>query len=278
MTRIIRKREQRKPRKLTLSPTKISTYLACRLMYKYTYINRLGRFYYTPKSYHTFGATLHRAIDEFHKAGGAETQSAEELVERVHSVWASAGYSSEEEEQAHLESATEFLEQYHTGYAVEGAKTLFTEKQLKADMGEFNLIGRIDRLDEHSDGHIEIIDYKSGRLSVDEEDIRTDLAMSIYSFLTHKTYPDRRVTATIYCLRTGDKATVEHTDEELTELEEMIRAIAAEIAQIDEETIIEPAWLPYVCPGCDYLRLCARRAGWDVAKLIQETTEKESDT
>ncbi|MEN6584167.1 MAG: PD-(D/E)XK nuclease family protein [Armatimonadota bacterium] len=266
-----RTRQPAKPKKLALSPTKISTYIACPVMYRYTYIERIGRFYYRPKSYHSFGASLHRTLEDFHKRGGAEAQSPEELVNTLHSVWTSAGYASAEESEERMGEAAQYLQQYHTEYAIAGVKTLLTEKQLKCDMGEFDLIGRLDRLDEHPDGHLEVVDYKSGRLSVAEEEVHDDLAMGIYAYLTRCTYPGRGVTATIYCLRTGNKATVEFTDEDISEIEDGVRVVAEKIAPIDIETDIEPVWLPYVCPECDYLRICARRMRWDVEKLIRET-------
>lgn len=261
----------RRPRKLALSPTRISTYLACPVMYKYSYVDRIGRFYYQPKAYHSFGASLHRTLEDFHKAGGAEAKSPEELIEQLHTVWTSAGYASAEEETARLEVASQMLEHYHAEYQVPGARTIFTEKQLKADMGEFDLIGRLDRLDEHPDGHMEVIDYKSGRLSVSQDEVSDDLAMGIYALLTHRAYPDKPVTASIYCLRSGEKATVEFTEEDFVEIEDGIRAIAEEILQIDADSVIEPVWLPNVCPECDYLRLCARRMRWDVERLMSES-------
>ncbi len=263
MGRLVRIKESRKPRKLTLSPTKINAYLSCRLAYKFTYIDRISRFFYKPKSFHTFGATLHRALDEFHKQGGVEAQSAEELVNTMRAMWSPVGYASGEDEAQHLAAAEKLLDQYHSEHVVEGAKTLFTEKQLKVDLGEFNLMGRVDRIDEHPDGHIEIIDYKSGRMSVTEQEVREDLAMGIYAMLAHRTFPNTRVTCTIYALRSGEKATVEHTNEELSELEVMIRLIAAEIAQLDRDTVIDPEWKADTCPHCDYLRLCRKRADWE---------------
>lgn len=266
------RRRRTKPNKPVLSPTKISTYLACRLMYKYTYIDRLGRFYYVPRAAHTFGATLHRAIDDYHREGGAETQSAEQIVEKLHQTWSSLGYGSAEEEADYLLSATRALESYHAEHAVEGAKTLLTEKQLRCDMGEFVLMGRLDRLDEHPDGHLEVIDYKSGRASVSEEEVHSDLAMGIYAYLVRRCHTDRDVDATIYCLRTGAKATVLFTDEDFRDIEEGVRAVAEEIAGIDEDSVIDPVFLPHVCPGCDYLRLCARRMGWNITKVVEEGT------
>lgn len=262
--------KRRKPRKPALSPSKISTYLACRAMYKYTYINRIGRFFYKPKAYHAFGASLHRTLEDFHKSGGAEAQSPEDMVQKLHNVWTSMGYASQSEEDARFADAAQYLQNYHTEHLAMEAQTILTEKQLKVDMGDFNLIGRLDRLDEHKDGHLEIIDYKSGRLSVTEEEIRDDLAMGIYSYLTHKNYPGKLITATIYCLRTGSKATVEFTEDDLLEVEDGVMAIASDLLQVDEDSVIDPEWLPFVCPDCDYLKLCARRMDWDIPKLIEE--------
>lgn len=263
MAKLTRIKESRKPRKLTLSPTKLNAYLSCRLAYKYTYIDRIGRFFYKPKSFHTFGATLHRALDEFHKQGGADTQSADDLVNTMRSMWSDVGYGSKLEETEHLAAAEQLLGQYHQEHIIQGAKTLFTEKQLRVDMGEFVLMGRVDRIDEHADGSLEIIDYKSGRLHVTEEEVRQDLAMGVYTLLASRLFAGRRITATIYALRSNQKATVEHTTDELAELEAMIRLLAAEIAQVDRDSDIEPTWKPDICPYCDYLRLCRKSAGWE---------------
>lgn len=260
----------RKPRKPTLSPSKISTYLACRVMYHYTYIDKIGRFYYRPKAYHSFGASLHRTLEDFHKSGGAETQSPGELVEKLHTMWTSQGYASLAEEEERIGMAAEYLEHYHRNYLVEGVKTLFAEKQLKWDMESFVLLGRLDRLDQHPDGTLEVIDYKSGRLSVSEDEVRDDLAMGIYALLTRRNNPEKPVTATIYCLRTGVKASVAFTDEDLVEIEEGVRSIAEEILEVDQDSEVEPVWLPHVCPECDYLRLCARRQRWDLSKLLSD--------
>lgn len=264
----IKSGKRSKPRKLTLSPTKISTYLACRLMFKYTYIDKISRYYYQPKSYHSFGASLHRALESFHKQGGAECISPEQLVDQMHESWTSVGYMSLEHEQAHKAVAQEMLQHYHEEHLVTGVKTLFTEKVLRVDMGDFVLMGRVDRIDEHPDGRLEIIDYKSGRLSVSEDDVRNDLAMGIYAYLLRRTFTDHPVSASIYCLRSGCVATVEFSEHELADIEEGVTAVAREIAMIDKETVIAPEWLEFVCPTCDYLRLCARRAGWKLSELM----------
>jgi putative RecB family exonuclease len=254
---VTRKKQQRKPGKLVLSPTKITIYLQCPLMYKLIYIDKIGRYYYIPNPGHSLGGSLHRALQDFHEVGGIETHTQDQLLERLKNSWASAGYSSPEEEKEHLQSALEMIQSYYTQAASWDVKTILTEKQLRVDMGDFILMGRIDRMDEHPDGTLEIIDYKSGRLTTSEDEVRQDLAMGIYQLLARKLYPENRITASILCLRTGDKATVELNDRELEEIEGGVRVVAERILQMSKDTVIEPR-ITSLCEGCRFERLCKR--------------------
>jgi RecB family exonuclease len=233
-------------------------YLTCPLMYKLVYVNRIGRFHYTPNIGDSFGGSLHRALHDFYASGGHETQTSDELVECLKSTWVATGYSSASEEQAHLEVGVRILEEYYANSRL-GSRTIFTERQVREDMGEFALIGRIDRLDERADGTIEIIDYKSGRGSVTEEEVAEDLAMSIYQLLVRRKYPEHRVIATIHCLRTGCSASAELSDQEIAELEDMVRGVAEEMLKITEDTQIDPIRIK-PCDRCNFYKVCERRA------------------
>lgn len=248
----------RKPRKPEMSPTKLRTYITCPLMYKHIYVTKIGRFHYTPNVGDSFGGSLHRALNDFYTSGGHQSHTPEELVERLKSTWVATGYSSEAEEQVHLELGAQILQEYYESSQT-GSVSLFTEKQLREDMGDFILTGRIDRLDEQPDGTIEIIDYKSGRGSVTSEEVANDLAMSIYQLLARRKYPERRVIATIHCLRTGVSASAELSDEEIHELEELVQGVAAEMLKITEETVIDPIRIG-ACGTCDFCQICQRRA------------------
>lgn len=254
-------RNTRRPRKPEISPTKMRTYLTCPLMYKHVYVTKIGRFYYTPNVGDSLGSSLHRALQEFHTSGAHETRSSEELVESLRSTWVATGYSSSDEEKHHLELGEQMLQEYYesTQKSGQGSVTLFTEKQLRDDMGDFALIGRIDRLDERADGTLEVVDYKSGRESVTSDEVANNLAMSIYQLLVRKSYPGRRVIATIHCLRTGCTASAELTDQELEELEHLVVDVAAEMLKITEETVIDPVLIG-ACGTCDFCKICQRRA------------------
>ena len=179
--------------KETLSPSKISTYLACPTKYKWTYIDKRGRWYLRSKSYYSFGTSLHSVLQRFHDDGDKGVTTTSEAIAALEESWIQAGYASQDEMMQALSEGKRIVENYIDNYvsAPVTSKTMFVEKLLKFDVGEFVLIGRIDRLDEREDGSLDIVDYKSGRSSVSSEDIATDLAMGCYQLLFRHHYPGK---------------------------------------------------------------------------------------
>ena len=249
----------RRPRKPELSPTRIKTFLICRMMYRLEYVERVGRFYHRANPGYAFGSTLHQTLQRFHEAGGAEALSADELIAHLDLSWQSQGYQDVAHETAERAEAVRILQAYHAAARDEAeTRTFLTEKVLKLDMGAFVLTGRIDRIDEHeSDGSLEIIDYKSGRSQVTSQDVQDSLAMAIYQLLVKRNWPERRVFATIVALRTGEAASAVYSDDELAEFEEEIGGVGLEIIETDFESVV-PVPLRDACPDCDFLRLCSR--------------------
>jgi putative RecB family exonuclease len=246
--------------KLQLSPTRISTFLTCKTLYKYDYQDKIGRFYHKGSRSTSFGATLHQALHGFAVAGGVNAETAEQLTARAMESWRSLGYDTLEQENEYKELAEKVLITYHANSIARGieANLFLAEKQIKFDMGEFVLTGRVDRIDEHiGSGVLEVIDYKSGRETITEDDVSKALAMCVYQLILKRAYPDRRVQSTIVALRSGDSATVELSDEQLAVWEDDLRDIGRQILETDWESV-RPVWLPDVCPDCDYLKLCER--------------------
>ena len=244
------------------------------MMYRLDYVEKVGRFYHRARAGFTFGSTLHQALQTFHEEGGSAAMSAPELIAKMETAWQSQGYESAAHEEAHKVEAVKILQTYHAASEAraEATRPFLIEKMLKWDMGPFVLTGRIDRIDEHlADGALEIVDYKSGRLGVSEEDVKEALAMSVYQLLAKRNHPDRRVYATIHALRGGVTASASFTDNELAVLEDNLRGIGLLILETDFESVL-PVPLPHVCPDCDFLPLCTRawkREGRDyVTELI----------
>ncbi len=257
MVRRKAKTEMAKPRKPVLSPTKINTYLECAVKYRYIYLDKIGRFYMRARPGYSFGSTLHQALQTFHQEGGV--RSPEQLVERYEEGWISAGYESKEQEDEFRQAGVEIIEAYHAASIErieQQVETILVESGIRTDMGPFILAGRVDRVDRHLDGSLEIVDYKSGRMDVTEEEVGASLAMSIYQLILRKNYPGMRVISTIYSLRSGIQASSEMTDERALEFEQDILTLGQEIITRDFENVL-PVRIE-ACEYCDFLSKCER--------------------
>jgi putative RecB family exonuclease len=239
-------------RKPTLSPTRISNYLACPTKYRWTYLDARGRYYLRAKSYFSFGTSLHRVLEKFHDSGEQGVTTVQEAVAALEDSWVDAGYESQQEMEEALGEGRALVVAHVERHVLKErkAKTLWVEKRLRRDCGQ------IDRLDEHEDGTLEIIDYKSGRDSVSAEEIKHDLAMSCYQFLLKEEYPDREIRATILALQTGEEASYSLSQEELAEFESDVRFIGNEIIHREWEYVV-PTWKK-LCDRCEFKPLCRK--------------------
>jgi putative RecB family exonuclease len=217
-----------------------------------------GKWYLRSKSYYSFGTTLHKVLEQFHRADETGVETTAQALAAYEDNWIDAGFSSAEEMAEAYHEGKEMLERHVDDHKKREttARVLFVEKQLKFDMDLFELTGRIDRVDEHEDGTLEIVDYKAGRDSVTEDDVSTDIAMSCYQLLLAKQFPDRRIIATIYALRSGRHASASMSSEELARFEADVRLLGGEI-MTQEYYDLTPR-LKRLCEGCDFIALCKR--------------------
>jgi RecB family exonuclease len=253
------------PRKPTLSPSKITTYLACPVKYKWTYVDDRGKWYLKSKSYFSFGTSLHRVLQRFHDTGDQGVTSTNEAVAALEESWIDAGYASQEEMNQALAEGKEIIETYvdQVEKAPVTAQTVMVEKMLRHDLGPFVLIGRLDRVDQYDDGTLEVIDYKSGRAGVTDEEVEADLAMGVYQILVGSKHPDQAVKATIIALRSGEKGTASLSAAQIEELRSDLVAIGQEILDRDYEGL-EPK-PKALCHSCDFLPLCSKSPDFELS-------------
>lgn len=245
-------------RKPTLSPTKLSTYLACPSKYAWTYVDPRGKWYLRSKSYYSFGTSLHAVLQRFHDSGDSGVTTTGQAVAALEESWLEAGYSSQDEMMQAMDEGKAIVEKYVEAALAAPARatTLFVEKTLRADLGPFVLLGRLDRVDERDDGTLEVVDYKSGRSGVTEADVASDLAMCCYQLLLRKAYPGRPVVATIHALRAGSQASASMTDAEAEEFERELVVTGQQVLARNYENLVPVG--KALCEGCDFLPLCTR--------------------
>ena len=249
--------ETSKPGRLpAFSPTRLGTFLDCRTKYKYIYVDRIGRFYQKPHAYFSFGSTLHQVLQAYH--GPAGTHTLEFLFHTLNSRWITAGYESADEETEYRELAASVLRLYHenTINRTDLVETDAVECNLSLNLGKFKLTGRIDRIDRHPDGSIEVVDYKSGRDTVTPDDVLNSLAMRCYMLLASRTMLATGVTGTIVALRTGTSASASMTPSQLEAAADEISALGNDILETDI-TLAEPVRIQ-LCEKCEFILRCER--------------------
>jgi CRISPR/Cas system-associated exonuclease Cas4 (RecB family) len=116
-------------------------------------------------------------------------------------------------------------------------------------------LGRIDRIDEIAEGKWRVVDYKSGRETVSEDEIRNDPAMGIYQLILKRKFPENQISAQIVALKSNDRAEVSLSESELAQLESDILSIGGQILASDWDDVV-PKWKP-LCEGCDFRPLCS---------------------
>jgi RecB family exonuclease len=253
--------------------------LACPVKFKWTYLDGRGKWYIKSKSYYSFGTSLHNVLQRYHDEGDQGVQTTSEAIAALEESWIDAGYGSQDEMMQALAEGKEivanYIEQAQTAPITN--KTILIEKMLRMDLGSFVLQGRVDRVDEWEDGTLEIVDYKSGRSEVREEDIATDLAMTCYQLLLREHYPNRSVCASIYALRVGQKATVSLSPEELEAFRQDLIKLGEIILNLDPNEL-RPQ-VKELCHRCDFLPLCKRDRDFasDYSELLQQLATQEQE-
>jgi RecB family exonuclease len=215
---------------------------------------------------------LHAALQRFHDSSDVGVQTTEEALQSMEENWMMSGYASPEEaEEAYAEGRTILRGFIGSKHDIEpGSQVLFVEKDLHKDMGEWMLAGRVDRIDQRSDGSIEIIDYKTGDTS--PENPLYDIALGCYALLARELYIDKQIRTTLISLKSGEKVSVLRDKYELEAFESDLRKLAIEILYRDYPTIDpKPKRL---CCNCDFLTVCS--TGPDFAEDFSQYGEVPS--
>jgi putative RecB family exonuclease len=252
-------------RKPVLSPTRLTTYLACPVKYRWTFIDPRGKVFQRAKWYYSFGTSLHRTLEELYKSDRSGVPVVAEAIERLEENWVSAGYASPDEAEEALAEGRTILTSFVEAELrrAKEVEVLDVERRIQLDMGHYILLGVLDRINKLDNDTIEVVDYKSLRHDTTEEDVRNDLAMNVYQLLVRSVFPAKRYLSTIIALRTGEATSVEVTDVELAEFRAALDQLASDILNQEfDELVPRPK---AICRDCDFLRLCRKHPDFEEA-------------
>ena len=117
-------------------------------------------------------------------------------------------------------------------------------------IGQTKVVGRIDRIDQLSNGGVVITDYKTGRPK-SQEDADRSLQLSIYALAAREKWGYHGDQIVFYNLEDNSSVVTRRTESQLQECRHEVEEVAGKIAA--EEFEAKPG---FYCTFCAYRSLC----------------------
>lgn len=243
-----------------VSPSRLDSWLQCPKRYRFEYVDRPkppGKMW----AHQMLGISVHAALKDWFGLA-VEKRTAESLVAVLRANWRVEGFRDIEQSDQVLSQAESWLRQYVAKIDVT-IEPWRMEVTLGFTTPRLNVSGRIDRIDERG-GECVVIDYKTGRSPLGEDDARTSMALAMYVQAVRRSLKKPCTTVELHHIPTGTIARHNHTDESLArQLDRMEQigiesseAVAAVVVDPDRADELFPAQPSGLCGWCDFWELC----------------------
>lgn len=279
------------PRRLwTGTPTKLDTWLSCPRRFRFTYLDRRPKG--PPWAHNSVGSSVHNALRDWWSlpVDRRTPSAAAELVERG---WLTDGFRDGAQSAVWRDRAAAMTSAYAAGLDPTD-EPVGVERTVATTTHGMALSGRVDRIDlrPSDDGGTElvVVDYKTGRRTLDDDDAKSSLALAVYVVAARRTLRRRCRRVELHHLPSGTVAAHDHTEQSLERHLGRAESIAeeastaerawrstlsarAEDAAAGDADAIEaidavfPAATGSMCSWCDFRRHCpaGRAASADLA-------------
>ena len=222
------------PRKLfTCTPTRLDTWLSCPRRYRFSYLDRRQKG--LPWAHNSVGSSVHNALRDWWSlpVDRRTPDSVEELVARG---WLTDGFRDDAQSAQWRDRAAAMTASYVVGLDPVD-EPAGVERTVATATHGMALSGRVDRIDRRSsdDGGEElvIVDYKTGRRALDDDDAKASLALAVYVVAARRTLRTRTRRVELHHLPSGTVAGHDHTEESLERHLGRAGAIAEEASAAD---------------------------------------------
>jgi RecB family exonuclease len=242
-----------------------STYERCPLQYAFSYVYRMPP-RADPVAAFTFGSTAHEAFEAFTRerrerlARGEPPPTREDLEREFRARWTPTAFGDRTTEAAYQRRVTTLLDNFWQGEVSSLGQAMAEEQwfDLSLDPGDGSppviVGGSIDRIDRLPGGGIEVIDYKTGKVS-SQKGVDESLQLSIYALACRDALglgtPER---VTLYFTESAQRLSTTRTDDQLDAARADILARAALI-----RSGAFTATPGGACRYCDHAAMCPQR-------------------
>ena len=247
------------------SYSSLDTYDRCPLRYAFRYVYRIPE-PDRPAPALAFGSIAHAAFEAFTRdrreraARGDPPPTREDLEREFRARWTPSDFGDHTAEEGYQRKVANLLDNFWQGEVSSLSEALSEELdfELTIDPGDGSapvvINGQIDRIDRLPSGGIEVVDYKTGRVS-SQKGVDESLQLSIYALACRDALglgtPER---VTLYFTESAQRLSTVRTDEQL----DAARAdVLARVAQMRAGEFAATPGDP--CRYCDYAAMCPER-------------------
>lgn len=242
-------------RLFSCTPSRLTTWLDCPRRYRMTYLDRPSPQKGPAWAHNTVGAVAHLALARWWDLPLVRRTglSARGLLERA---WQTDGFADDAQAHRWKGFAGDMVERYAGGLDPE-QDPVGIERTVAFTTDALAVSGRLDRVDRRGD-ELVVVDYKTGRSVLSDDDARGSLALALYALACVRTFKRACTKVELHHLPTGKVLLWEHTPQTLSRHVRRAEAVAAEVAAAtasgtDGQFPPRPGSL---CGWCDFVRHC----------------------
>ncbi|MDY6966610.1 MAG: PD-(D/E)XK nuclease family protein [Halobacteriota archaeon] len=246
----------------TYSYSRINTFENCPLQFKYRYIDKIKT---ESEGIEAFmGTIVHESLEKLYSdCMRSKETTLDDLIDFFISRWNKGWHDGIEivrkghTPDNYKETGKKCIEQYYTRYTpFDKERTIALEKKVEITLGEFKMIGFIDRLTQRQDGTYEIRDYKTSSSLPEQKKVDKDAQLALYQLALRDMWDDVYDVDLVWHYLTFDKELRSRRDEQ--SLEDLVCEYVSKIRRIESATEFEPKESA-LCNWCGYQGMCPKR-------------------
>jgi putative RecB family exonuclease len=232
------------------SPFSLNMFQQCPRQYKYQYIDHLGDIYRKARPYFTMGDHVHATLKDFLSVVPVSERNLSKLEDLLREKWRRnrKGFSDKEDEKKWGQKALNQL-RWFAKHADISVTPFMIENNHRAELtGNILLKGRIDRVDKEADNCLHIIDYKTGKMPAEIN----QLQLHIYALILSKKQDLPIKRASYLYLEIGKFQTVELTAQDIAQATSYVIDMVDRIRSEKEYAATPNIY----CWNCNFLDIC----------------------
>ncbi len=234
-----------------LSFTQLKAFWTCPYQYRFMFVLKVPG---EPKHTFSYGKSIHKTLSDFFQLVQRGQKHDWPTLKRLYeSNWIDEWYESSEHMAERKAQGLKALKVYFDSFEGKFPKPLYLEKGFVIKIKGNSIKGFIDRIDELSDGTVEIIDYKTGTKPKSKK-VENPEQLLIYAMAARESMKKEPSSLSYHYLEGNEQVAFSATDQAIEKVKEKIAQTAEEMKTSDFRPT--PG---FQCKYCDFKDICEYR-------------------